>query len=163
MAQRYTEIDAELILAGRDRPFMLRARADRVDRLVDGGYEIIDYKTGAVPSKKDVNAGLSPQLPLEAAMIREGAFAGIDPGEIAALTYWKLSGGDPAGKISVAGDDPTGLADQALAGLTALLDYYDDPETVYLARPDAEIAPRYSDFDHLERVQEWAAATGGGE
>jgi ATP-dependent helicase/nuclease subunit B len=163
VAQRYTEIDAELILAGRDRPFMLRARADRVDRLVDGGYEIIDYKTGAVPSKKDVNAGLSPQLPLEAAMIREGAFDGIDPGEIAALTYWKLSGGDPAGKISVAGDDPTGLAEQALAGLTALLDYYDDPETVYLARPDAEIAPRYSDFDHLERVQEWAAATGGGE
>ena len=52
---------------------------------------------------------------------------------------------------------------QALSGLTALLDYYDDPETVYLARPDAEIAPRYSDFDHLERVQEWAATTGGGE
>ena len=110
-----------------------------------------------------MNAGLSPQLPLEAAMIRAGAFEGIDPGDIAALTYWKLSGGDPAGKISVAGDNPGNLAEQALAGLTALLDYYDDPETVYLARPDAEIAPRYSDFDHLERVQEWAAATGGGE
>lgn len=161
--KRYTEIDGELILDGRERPFTLRARADRIDRLAAGGYEIIDYKTGAVPSKKDVNAGLSPQLPLEAAMIREGAFEGINPGEIAALTYWKLSGGDPAGKISVAGDDPGNLAEQALAGLTALLDYYDDPETVYLARPDAEIAPRHSDFDHLERVQEWAAATGGGE
>jgi ATP-dependent helicase/nuclease subunit B len=163
VAARYTEIDAELILAGRNRPFSLRARADRIDRLHGGGYEIIDYKTGAVPTKKDVNAGLSPQLPLEAAMIREGAFDGIEPGEIAALTYWKLSGGDPAGKISVAGDDPGNLAEQALAGLTALLDYYDDPSTVYLARPDAEIAPRYSDFDHLERVQEWSAAIGGGE
>lgn len=163
IVERYTEIDAELVVQGRDRPFVLRARADRIDRLKDGGYEIIDYKTGAVPPKKDVNAGLSPQLPLEAAMIREGAFTGIPPGEIAALTYWKLSGGDPAGKISVAGDDPETLAGQALAGLTALLDYYDDPETVYPARPDADIAPRHSDFDHLERVQEWSAATGGGE
>lgn len=163
IVRRFTEIDGELNLDARARPFRLRARADRIDRLAGGGYEIIDYKTGAVPPKKDVNAGLSPQLPLEAAMIREGAFNGIDPGEIGALTYWKLSGGDPAGKISVAGDDPGDLAEQALSGLTALLDYYDDPETVYAARPDAEIAPRHSDFDHLERVQEWAAATGGGE
>lgn len=159
--RRFTEIDGLLELADRARPFRLRARADRIDLLSGGGYEVIDYKTGAVPSKKDVMAGLSPQLSLEAAMIREGAFPGIDPGEVAALTYWKLSGGDPAGKISAAGDNPDELAEQALAGLTALLDYYDDPSTVYLARPDADIAPRYSDFDHLERVQEWAAAGGG--
>jgi len=159
--RRFTEIDGLLELTDRARPFRLRARADRIDLLAAGGYEVIDYKTGAVPSKKDVTAGLSPQLSLEAAMIREGAFPGIDPGEVAALTYWKLSGGDPAGKISAAGDKPDELAEQALAGLTALLDYYDDPATVYLARPDADIAPRYSDFDHLERVQEWAAAGGG--
>ena len=161
VVRRFTEIDGLLELTGRARPFRLRARADRIDLLAAGGYEVIDYKTGAVPSKKDVMAGLSPQLSLEAAMIREGAFPGIDPGEVAALTYWKLSGGDPAGKISAAGDKPDELAEQALAGLTALLDYYDDPATVYLARPDADIAPRYSDFDHLERVQEWAAAGGG--
>lgn len=161
VVRRFTEIDGLLQLADRARPFTLRARADRIDLLAGGGYEVIDYKTGAVPTKKDVTAGLSPQLSLEAAMIREGAFADIDPGEVAALTYWKLSGGDPAGKISAAGDKPDELAEQALAGLIALLDYYDDPENVYLARPDADIAPRYSDFDHLERVQEWAAAGGG--
>ena len=65
--------------------------------------------------------------------------------------------------VAISAATGSGLAEQALAGLIALLDYYDDPETVYLARPDTEIAPRYSDFDHLERVQEWAAATGGGE
>jgi ATP-dependent helicase/nuclease subunit B len=162
VVRRFTEIEGLLELTDRARPFRLRARADRIDLLSGGGYEVIDYKTGAVPSKKDVMAGLSPQLSLEAAMIREGAFPGIDPGEVAALSYWKLSGGDPAGKISAAGDKPDELAEQALAGLTALLDYYDDPATVYLARPDADIAPRYSDFEHLERVQEWAA-TGGGE
>ena len=163
VVRRFTEIDGILELTDRARPFRLRARADRIDELAGGGYEIIDYKTGTVPPKKDVRDGLSPQLPLEAAMIRAGAFAGIDPGAVAALTYWKLSGGDPAGEIRGAADDPERLADEALAGLKSLLDYYDDPATAYLARPDADIAPRYSDYDHLERVQEWAAATGGGE
>ena len=161
VAERFTEISGELRLADRARPFTLRARADRIDRLAGGGYEIIDYKTGRVPPKKDVNNGLSPQLPLEAAMVREGAFARIPPGEVAALTYWKLSGGDPAGEIRAAGDDPAKLADEALAGLVALLDRYDDPRMAYAARPDAEIAPAYNDYDHLERVREWAAATGG--
>jgi ATP-dependent helicase/nuclease subunit B len=163
VVRRFTEIDGILELTDRARPFRLRARADRIDELAGGGYEIIDYKTGTVPPKKDVRDGLSPQLPLEAAIIRAGAFAGIDPGPVAALTYWKLSGGDPAGEIRGAADDPERLADEALAGLKSLLDYYDDPATAYLARPDADIAPRYSDYDHLERVQEWAAATGGGE
>ena len=161
IVRRFTEVEGLLELTDRGRLFRLSARADRIDQLSEGGYEIIDYKTGAVPSKKDVTVGLSPQLSLEAAMIREGAFPDIDPGEVAALTYWKLSGGDPAGKMTAAGDRPDELAEQALAGLTALLEYYDDPETVYLARPDADIAPRYSDFDHLERVQEWAAAGSG--
>lgn len=161
VAARHTEISGELNLSDRPRPFTLRARADRIDRLADGGYAIIDYKTGRVPSKSDVTAGLSPQLSLEAAMIKQGAFPDIPPGEIAELAYWKLSGGDPAGKISAAGDDPEALAAAALDGLIGLLDHYDDPASSYPARPDAEIAPAYNDYDHLERVQEWTAAGGG--
>ena len=156
--RRHTEVDGVLTIDRRGRPFRLRARADRIDEIADGGYEIVDYKTGAIPSKKDVNAGLSPQLPLEAAMIVNGAFSDIPPGGVTELSYWKLSGGDPAGEIRAAGDDPMTLADEALAGLIALLDYYDDPDTPYIARPDPDIAPRHSDFLHLERVQEWSSA-----
>lgn len=160
---RHTEISGTLILADRVRPFRLRARADRVDRLRDGSYAIIDYKTGAVPSAREVNAGLAPQLSLEAAMIRRGAFEEIPPGEVTELAYWKLSGGDPAGDIRTVGDDPDSLAQEAFEGLCRLLDYYEDPDTVYTARPDPEIAPRWSDYEHLERLQEWAVASGGGE
>ena len=75
----------------------MRARADRIEELEDGSYEIVDYKTGAIPSKKEVNVGVSPRLPLEAAMIAHGAFDDVPPGDVTALKYWKLSGGDPAG------------------------------------------------------------------
>ena len=157
VTMRRSEVSGELRLAGRARPFLLRARADRIDTLVTGGYEIIDYKTGAVPTKKDVNTGLSPQLPLEGAMIVAGAFIGVPAGPAEALTYWRLSGGSPVGEVRAAGDDPANLAEISLSGLSELLDHYDQPETAYLARPDADIAPRYSDYDHLERMQEWAA------
>ena len=161
ISARHTEASGTLVLRDRARPFTLRARADRIDRLSGGGYEIVDYKTGAVPSKKDVKAGLSPQLPLEAAMVREGAFAGIEPGPVSALSYWKLSGGDPPGKISDAADDPEALAADALAGLVRLLDHYEDEDTPYPACPDPETAPRFNDYDHLERLQEWASEGGG--
>ena len=55
--RRHTEVDGVLTIDRDGRPFRLRARADRIDEIADGGYEIVDYKTGAIPSKKDVNAG----------------------------------------------------------------------------------------------------------
>ena len=60
--------------------FTLSARADRIERRRDGSYAILDYKTGQPPTGKQVRMGLSPQLTLEAAILREGGFAGIDAG-----------------------------------------------------------------------------------
>ncbi|MEE2661698.1 MAG: double-strand break repair protein AddB [Pseudomonadota bacterium] len=153
-----TEVSGELLLRGSKRQFKLTARADRIDILADGSYIVIDYKTGALPTKSDVNKGLSPQLILEAMMIMEGAFPDLKPNYIKELSYWKLSGGDPPGYIRAAGDPPAELIKKAMPGLLALLDYYEQPDTPYLARPDVAIAPRYSDYDHLERVQEWRVA-----
>jgi len=151
----HTEVSGELLLRDSKRQFRLTARADRIDILPDGAYVVIDYKTGTLPTKSDVNKGLSPQLPLEAMMIMEGAFPDIKPNDIKELSYWKLSGGDPPGYIREAGDPPSELIKKAMPSLAALLDYYEHPDTPYLARPVAAIAPRYSDYDHLERVQEW--------
>jgi ATP-dependent helicase/nuclease subunit B len=161
VAKRHTEISGAYEFVNRCRPFTLTGRADRIDELAAGGLEIIDYKTGAVPAKKEVNQGIAPQLPLEAALIERGAFPDIPQTTASALTYWRLSGGDPPGETRAAGDDPARLSDEAFEGLTALLDLYDDPATSYPARPNAEIAPRHNDYEDLERVQEWAAASGG--
>ena len=37
--------------------FTLTGRADRIERMVDGGIAILDYKTGAPPSQKAVEMG----------------------------------------------------------------------------------------------------------
>lgn len=49
---------------------VIRARADRI---WDGG--VMDIKTGAAPSKKQLTDGNMPQLPLEAYMLQSGGFA----------------------------------------------------------------------------------------
>ena len=154
----HVELTGEMTVARATGPFVLSGRADRIDAFAGGGYAIIDYKTGAVPPKRDVNLGLAPQLPLEAAMIEDGAFAGIPAGPVSELSYWKLSGGDPAGEIRDAGDEPGKLAREALRGLRNLLALYEDPGHPYRARPDPDRAPRGSDYDHLERLQEWSAS-----
>ena len=80
-------IDAEIrgeipIPLDNERTFMLSARADRIERRNDGSYAILDYKTGQPPTGKQVRMGLSPQLTLEAAILREGGFDGYRRGRL---------------------------------------------------------------------------------
>src|SRR6202043_1841190 len=81
------------------RTFFLSARADRIERRHDRTFAILDYKTGQPPTAKQVRMGLSPQLTLEAAILREGGFAGIDAGSsVSELVYVRLSGNNPPGE-----------------------------------------------------------------
>ena len=143
-------------------PFEIRGRADRIERRADGRLVILDYKTGTPPTSREVHKGYAPQLPLEAAMAWEGAFdlqAG-QGGEPAALIYWHLSGGYDRGRATDVEPDPAKLSDLVCAAqdrLTRLIEAYDDPARAYLSRPNPARAPRFSDYDQLARVSEWAA------
>ena len=150
------EVRGELTLDAPGGPFTLSAIADRIDRTGDRGYAIIDYKTGVLPSQKEVAAGFAPQLLLEAAIARDGGFHDLAAGAIAELAYWRLGGGNPAGEIRDTGGDPNALAAQALEGLHRLVAQFDDDATPYTCQPRADMAPRYSDYEHLARVKEWA-------
>jgi len=156
IAASAVEVKGERVIEGPAGAFVLNATADRVDRLADGSLAILDYKTGSVPSKKELAAGFAPQLPLEAAIAQAGGFDGVPAGAVAELAFWRLGGGDPPGEIKPVAD-PATLADQALAGLTGLIAKFDDPATPYHAIPRPEFAPRYNDYDHLERAAEWSA------
>ena len=61
----YSEIGGGVKIAGRN----VRARADRI---WDGG--VMDFKTGAAPSKSQLVQGNMPQLPLEAFILSSGGF-----------------------------------------------------------------------------------------
>ncbi len=151
----------ELMLEGPAGPFELVAKADRIDRLGDGRVVIIDYKTGGVPSKDDLERGLAPQLPLEAMMVGRGAFKGVPAAEAAKVEFWRLSGGRPIAEVKSC--DAPQYADDAYNGLLRLIADFDKQETPYLARPRAAHAPRFSDYEHLARVKEWSASGEEGE
>ncbi|MGE0650148.1 MAG: double-strand break repair protein AddB [Alphaproteobacteria bacterium] len=145
--------------------FLLRGRADRIDRLADGRLAIVDYKTGTLPQPGDDKSGFAPQLPLLAAMAEAGAFAGLRPMAVGELAYWKLSGGEEGGSEKpFARDKDVTVEDAvraALDGLIGLIRVFDDPTTpyapyVYPARV------RFDDYAHLARVTEWSGDSAGG-
>ena len=138
--------------------FELRATADRIERRADG-LVIVDYKTGTVPREPAVARGLAPQLPLEAAIAEAGGFADVPGAPVIALEYWRVSGLAVPGEVRciAEGADARDLISEALSGLRDLVARFDDPATPYRAVPVARNAPRYSDYEHLERVKEWRA------
>ena len=147
-----SECDGLLTLHGPGGPFELTATADRIDRLTSGGFLLVDYKTGAVPTRRRIQAGFAPQLPLEGAILRDGSFGTLS-GTVSGLEYWRLGGGDPAGERCLIDDgNPAALVDRAIGRLQALIERFDDPATPYLATPVQEWEPRFSDYRHLERV-----------
>jgi ATP-dependent helicase/nuclease subunit B len=149
------------------RPFTVTAKADRIEPTADGLAHILDYKTGAAPSKKQVETGFSPQLTLTAAILREGGFPDIGPREPGDLTYLRVTGRKPAGVEEVraaAGVDSQEAAIKALNGLRELIERYDNPNQPYLSR----VAPQFvhdhaGDYGHLARVFEWSTSGDDGE
>jgi ATP-dependent helicase/nuclease subunit B len=170
IAESLSERRGRLVIPAPAGPFTIVALADRIDRLASGELVLIDYKTGAVPPKREIDNGIAVQLPLEGAIARDGSFDGLGggcgiSGRAASLEYWRLSGGEPAGeRRPVAGDDPGALIDRVVAEVSARIDRFDDPATPYPAVPVPQWAPRFSDYRHLERLDEAEAeAEPGGE
>ena len=142
-------------------PFVLTGKADRIDESDDGALQIIDYKTGSIPRRRDMEQGFSPQLPLEAVILADGGFPDIEPAVPHKLALWHLTGGNPPASESIAlTGDLDALVDRVRAGVRALIAQYDDPEMPYRSRPSAGHAPARSDYDHLARVKEWPMEDG---
>ncbi|HJZ15750.1 MAG TPA: double-strand break repair protein AddB, partial [Stellaceae bacterium] len=72
-----SECEGSWTLPARGGPFTITAKADRIDRLDDGGFLLVDYKTGSIPQAKQVQTGFALQLPLEGAILRGGGFKGV--------------------------------------------------------------------------------------
>jgi ATP-dependent helicase/nuclease subunit B len=170
-------IDAETdglieIPLGHGRVFKLTARADRIEHRSDRTFALLDYKTGQPPTGKQVRMGLSPQLTLEAAILREGGFKGIAAGSsVSELVYVRLSGNNPPGEervleLKIERKDepqfPDDAAIEARAKLEALIRKFEDETTPYSSLNLSMWSNRYGSYDDLARIKEWSANGGDG-
>jgi len=144
-------------------PLTIEARADRIDDNGGGAWEVIDYKTGRVPSKKELKALFAPQLLLEAAMAERGGFSAIKgkPKSVR-ISYWQANGLGQGGKVAEI-EESDELVPAMLALVAKMADHFAREGTAYEALPWPEFGPYFNDYEHLERVAEWSTAGSGEE
>ena len=168
VARRHAEEKASATEVGASGA-TLSGRADRIDLLAGGMADVFDYKTGSSPSKAQAHTLLAPQLALEAALLRRGAFRDLGARDPAQLAFVRLR---PNGKVVEESildyrntpKSAVDLAEEAWARLEALLIHYKNPEAGYLSRalPFRE-GEMDGDYDHLARVLEWSAGGDAGD
>jgi ATP-dependent helicase/nuclease subunit B len=135
----------------------LSGTADRIE-IGDDGAAILDFKTGAPATDNQVESGLAPQLPLEAAMLWRGAFADVPAARVSELIYWRFGGSDPTPRTLKG--DAFAMGEEALANLAVLLKKYAREEQPFLSKPRVQFIKPYNDYDQLARRKEWADAEG---
>ncbi|MDI7775889.1 double-strand break repair protein AddB [Asticcacaulis sp. EMRT-3] len=152
----WVEQSGELSLSTAAGPFLLTARADRIE-VRDEAIDILDFKTGQLPAVKEVMAGFYPQLTLTAAIVRGGGFAGLPDRPMGELVYVRVTPDSAKPRNAI---ERQAIADEAAdAALTSLqrrLDAYADANKGYVSW----FAPKFlktrgGDYDHLARLYEW--------
>lgn len=154
----YTEIKGKLDIQTSNGHVTVSVRADRIDRMHDGTYALIDYKSAGTYSKNAIVTGATPQLPLEAMILEDGGFEAIRNSHTGYIGYWKLTGGRKGTEVTAlnADDQLQEIVKSTSQGFHDLLQTYADPDTPFACRPDPVRVPRFDDYKHLSRLDEWA-------
>jgi ATP-dependent helicase/nuclease subunit B len=129
--------------------------ADRIE-VGPNHVAILDFKTGSPATVKQVQSGLSPQLPLEAAMLARGAFPKVPAAVATELCYWRFGNAEPTPKPLDL--DAHEEAEKALKALEGLLHRYAQADQPFLSKPRVQFIKPYDEYDHLARRKEWADA-----
>lgn len=157
----HAEIDGKMTvpLAGGGE-VSFRGRADRIEHHPDASFSVIDYKTGVVPTVKQVHAGLSPQLTLTAALVMRGGFAAIKAKRPNRLDYIKLNireGGDVRSRTTkMDAEAVETLINRHWDGTLTLINALFNQGAGFGARLHPKNNASVGDYDHLSRVKEWS-------
>lgn len=180
LRRSFMEIEGQLVLETPSGRYKIKAKADRIDVLEDGVVDIIDYKTGVIPTKSQMQSGEGAQLLIEALMVQQGGFEiFVSPppqGEVAPggrvrgdkkpaqqinfneirISYWQLKGRKDLGEIK-SFDALEQDIQKTEEGLRDLIDYYaDDTHGYAYLLTDAEAIAR-DPYRLLSRVDEWGS------
>jgi ATP-dependent helicase/nuclease subunit B len=151
------EVKGTRIFQGPGGDFTLSGVADRIDLMKNGNAAILDYKSGKPPSTPQVRELLTPQLPLEGAILSAGGFPGLEKRAVEELLYLHISGGTEGGKAQSIPDVPE-LIEKAVRQLAARVALFDNPATPYRSRVRPFNLSSEGDYDHLARVREWSVS-----
>ena len=157
----HAEIDGALsvpLAGGGEVSF--RGRADRIEHHPDTSFSVLDYKTGAPPSVKQVRAGLTPQLTLTAALVMRGGFPAIQSSKPNRLDYIKLNireGGQVKAMTTKLDNEAVeALVNQHWHGTLTLINALFNQGLGFAARLHPKNITSVGDYDHLSRVKEWS-------
>lgn len=142
--------------------FTLTGRADRVDELNDDTLEIIDFKTGSVPTPGAMKAFEAPQMLLEVAMAKANGMTPVPPLETSALRYIKIGLGPDAfiDKGFGLNDEHTimSAADEIVRRMQRHVELFLFRQTPMPPRLLPIKQQRFPGaYDHLMRMAEWTA------
>ena len=142
-------------------------QTDRIDREARGALIVADYKTGTVPTRKEVANGYRLQLGILGLIAREGGFGNLPAAEPSGFEYWGL--GRDKGRMEEEGFgyrfdvlrpkrgaavEPEDFLAAARAYLVDALDRWIIGGDPFTARLNLDIAG-YNDYDQLMRLDEW--------
>ncbi|MFV0514573.1 MAG: double-strand break repair protein AddB [Jhaorihella sp.] len=137
-----------------DPAFVLKGKADRIDRDASGQLILYDYKTGVPPSQKE-QARFDKQLLLEAAMAERGAFEGLAAAPVADAVFIGV-GTSPKEVAAPLESEPPG---KVWAEFAQLIAAYMQPGQGFTARRAVQKDTDTGDFDQLARFGEWDRST----
>ncbi|RAN34412.1 double-strand break repair protein AddB [Hyphomonas pacifica] len=147
-------------------PFRLSATADRIEMNSTGEIVIVDFKTGNPPREKEVGAGLSQQMPLQALIAQKGGYEKVPAARVDQLHYVAFKAKPDAftlgGKHNLP-SDPAEMAEIAEEGLRRLIVQYRNPSAAFLSAPRVKFVKYDNGFNLLARRAEWAGDTEDGE
>lgn len=146
----------------------VKGRADRIDQLTDGTLAIVDYKTGAPPSKAQVTAGYALQLGILGLIAQHGRFerhGAVVTGTPTRFEYWSLGKpqkGDGFGYQQTPmkeGNARTGLEPGEYLPFHAerlghAIREYIKGSAPFTARENPDYKG-YNEYDQLMRLEEW--------
>jgi len=173
----HSEVKGQISIPINGYDFILKAKADRIETRTDDAIAVVDYKTGGVPASGLVNKGIASQLVIETLIIDQGGFDMVDHTMVTdpdhyMMQYWVFQNKSPGGEIKIAqgthkksAKSSDILIKEAMDGLTQLMHHFSNPNTAYIAQPNASIKIRdeHNDYLHLSRVGEWSVTGGNDE
>jgi len=149
----FSEILGEFELLIKDNKIKISAVADRIE-ISEDKIRIIDFKTGSVPTKSEVNSGKSPQLIIEAIILAKGGFNNIELiNQSIDIVYYKISTKEPYIEEKVIQISKKELELHLLYMIKLLEYYYSSPNIFISSRPLPDSWKSvFDDYDFFRRL-----------